>query len=257
MGPSWTRDQTHVSCTGRQILNQWVTKEVQNYFILINNQALPIVSFKAKIIPYLPESLGHLYKEGMWACTCMHIHVYINTQSICSKLCNICHLGYTFVFRAHCPWAILRYKNSKWEIQVINTHITQLKAGAQAVNDILCQVWVVRVPYQPNCDNLWCVHQHTANPNPFSTVALKYTYQVSLTCFSLAALIPLTPGLSSPLWTPQLTGQFRRSPMVLAFCSSSPNMLGEGFSRLSSIQIAWLLWDEKLKGDDLGSCTEL
>ena len=40
--------------------------------------------------------------------------------------------------------------------------------------------------------------------------------------------------------------------MVLAFCSSSPNMLGEGFSRLSSIQIAWLLQDEELNGDDIG-----
>ena len=183
---SWTRDQTHVSCTGMQILNQWTTKEVLNYFIFITSYALPIIFFKAKIIPYLPKGLCHQYKEAMWAWTCMHMHVYIYTQCICSKLFNICLLGYTFVFRAHCPWAILRYKNSKWEIQVINTHITQLKAGAQAMNDILCQVWVVWVPYQPNCDNLWRVHQHTANPNPFSTVALKYTYKVSLTCFPLA-----------------------------------------------------------------------
>jgi len=26
--PSWTRDQTHIPCTGRQILNHWTTWEV-------------------------------------------------------------------------------------------------------------------------------------------------------------------------------------------------------------------------------------
>lgn len=69
--------------------------------------------------------------------------------------------------------------------KVANTYITQLKAGAQTVDDILCQVWMIWVPNQSNCDNLWRVHQHTANPDPLPTVALKYTHNASsniLTC---------------------------------------------------------------------------
>ena len=31
---SWTRDQTHVPCVGRWILNQWTTREVQVEIIL-------------------------------------------------------------------------------------------------------------------------------------------------------------------------------------------------------------------------------
>lgn len=38
-----------------------------------------------------------------------------------------------------------------------------------------------------------------------------------------------------------LTGQLRRSPMLLALRSSSPNMSGVGFSLHSSILTAWLL----------------
>lgn len=38
-----------------------------------------------------------------------------------------------------------------------------------------------------------------------------------------------------------LTGQFRRSPMLLALRSSSPNISGVGFSLHSSILTAWLL----------------
>ena len=33
---SWTRDQTHVLCIGRQILNHWNTREVQNVTFLID-----------------------------------------------------------------------------------------------------------------------------------------------------------------------------------------------------------------------------
>lgn len=38
-----------------------------------------------------------------------------------------------------------------------------------------------------------------------------------------------------------LTGQLRRSPMLLALRSSSPNMSGVAFSLHSSILTAWLL----------------
>ena len=31
---SWTRDGTHVPCTGRQILNHWTTREVQGNLVV-------------------------------------------------------------------------------------------------------------------------------------------------------------------------------------------------------------------------------
>lgn len=65
------------------------------------------------------------------------------------------------------------------KVKAINTYITQLKAGAQTVDDILCQVGMVWVPNQPNRDNLWCIHQHTADPNSLPTVALKYIHSTS------------------------------------------------------------------------------
>lgn len=30
-----------------------------------------------------------------------------------------------------------------------------------------------------NCDNLWCIHQHTADPDSLPTVALKYIHTTS------------------------------------------------------------------------------
>ena len=35
MGSSWIRDQTHVFCTGRQILYYWATKEAPQYSFLL------------------------------------------------------------------------------------------------------------------------------------------------------------------------------------------------------------------------------
>lgn len=65
------------------------------------------------------------------------------------------------------------------------------------MNDVLRQVWVVRVPHQSNCDNLRSVHQHTANPNPLPTVALEYTHEASLTFPTGSTSSPRIPG--SPL----------------------------------------------------------
>ena len=36
VGSSWTRDQTHVPCLGRQCLNHWTTKEILNLLSLIH-----------------------------------------------------------------------------------------------------------------------------------------------------------------------------------------------------------------------------
>ena len=33
---SWSRDQTHVPCTGRRILNHWATGEVQEVLLIVN-----------------------------------------------------------------------------------------------------------------------------------------------------------------------------------------------------------------------------
>ena len=35
MGSSWIRDKTHVSCTGRQMLHHWATREAQYIFIIM------------------------------------------------------------------------------------------------------------------------------------------------------------------------------------------------------------------------------
>jgi len=58
-------------------------------------------------------------------------------------------------------------------VKTQNTHISQFKASAQAVNHVLSQIRVVRVPHQANGDDLWRVHQHTANTDLFPTVTLR------------------------------------------------------------------------------------
>ena len=41
MGSSWTRNQTHVPCIGRQILNHWTIREVQK-LVLINYNSVSV-----------------------------------------------------------------------------------------------------------------------------------------------------------------------------------------------------------------------
>ena len=35
---SWTRDQIHVPCFGRQVLNHWITREVHMFFLNMNRE---------------------------------------------------------------------------------------------------------------------------------------------------------------------------------------------------------------------------
>lgn len=97
---------------------------------------------------------------------------------MCMKLTNL-HTEHKYV----CPKCSINchteHSLNNTEIKTANTYITQLKAGTQTVDDILCQVWMVWVPNQSNCDNLWCVHQHSADPDPLPTVALKYIHSAS------------------------------------------------------------------------------
>lgn len=58
-------------------------------------------------------------------------------------------------------------------VKIQKTHISQFKASAQAVNHILSQIRVVRVPNQANGDDLWRVHQHTTNTDLFPAVTLR------------------------------------------------------------------------------------
>ena len=43
VGSSQTRDQTHVPCTGRQILNHWATKEVPDSAFLTSSQVVSVL----------------------------------------------------------------------------------------------------------------------------------------------------------------------------------------------------------------------
>ncbi len=52
------------------------------------------------------------------------------------------------------------------------SYISEPQDGAQAMNDVFCQVRVVWVPHQANGDDLWGVHQDTSNTELLSTVAL-------------------------------------------------------------------------------------
>ena len=39
---SWSRDQTHAPCIGKQILNHWTTREVPSFYILIHFPLFPV-----------------------------------------------------------------------------------------------------------------------------------------------------------------------------------------------------------------------
>lgn len=109
------------------------------------------------------------------------------------------------------------------------------------MDDVLGQVRVLRVPHQADADDLWAVEQNPGDPELLAAPALRTGPESGL-------------GQDQYLGQYQyqdqylLTGQVRRSPM-LALRSSSPNMLGVGFSLDSSIFTAWLLRKRRKQGD--------
>lgn len=52
------------------------------------------------------------------------------------------------------------------------SYIPQTQAGSQAVDDVLSQVRVVRIPHQTDGNDLRGIHQHPADTQHLPTVAL-------------------------------------------------------------------------------------
>ena len=57
-GPSWTWNWTPVPCIGRQVINQWITREVPvTHFLLLNS--IPLFEYTAVLFIHFPVD-GHL-----------------------------------------------------------------------------------------------------------------------------------------------------------------------------------------------------
>ena len=82
-GSSWPRDQTHVSCIGRQILYHWATREAQPVLYLWENQGLR-------------RKTGLLFSQweqkdwicNLWSLVYCSLY-YANTEHIYIYMCNL------------------------------------------------------------------------------------------------------------------------------------------------------------------------
>ena len=62
VGSSWTRDQTHVPCIGKQILYYWATREVWKLFSIVKCQTWKVNCLRECII--CTQSMGPQFSPG-------------------------------------------------------------------------------------------------------------------------------------------------------------------------------------------------
>ena len=140
---SWTRDQTPVSCIGRQILNHWTTREVQSHVFMLEIEVkflsvcLSPPSPSSLSPPFLPFFLSfkivmkitasHFFEKTRlfnwriialkccisFCCTTMWIsYMYTHILSLLNLLPTPSH-----PYRSsHLPSAIMVYKNTFFEM---------------------------------------------------------------------------------------------------------------------------------------------
>lgn len=55
----------------------------------------------------------------------------------------------------------------------VKSYISKAQAGAQCVDDVLSQIWMIRVPDQTDGDDLWTVEEDTSHAELLTTLTLR------------------------------------------------------------------------------------
>lgn len=187
-------------------------------------------------------------------------HSYYRLLQSCQD--SLSHLHSLLIFMLEFHTTDHKLWMEEWKkINIMNietlTHRRKTEMRPQRFDNILCEVWLVRVPDKAYGYNLGGVHEDPSDPNPLPTVALEEedaekailrNYQVHSKNFPsiwellhiqwnflqtnygeiILTILNCFHRTLSIMWTMctlhrPLTGQFRRSPIVLAVCNSSPN----------------------------------
>lgn len=190
--------------------------------------------------------------------------VFLNLAKISCHIFTLLIFMLEFHTTDHKLWMEEWKKRNKLNIETL-THRRKTEMRPQRFDNILCEVWLVRVPDEAYGNNLRGVHEDPSDPNPLPTVALEEedaekaifrNYWVHSKNFPSIwellhiqwnflqtnyreIILTMLNGFYrrlqhvlrialSIMWAMctlhrQLTGQFRRSPIVLAVCNSSPN----------------------------------